>query len=682
MKTDKATMKRLLLTLSLLLCAVVCGTTESLARESYNISRDWKFFTHSENQSQIINLPHQWNLDALGGRTEYFRGNGNYMRYIDAKPEWKDKRVFIRFGGANLVADLLINGRYVGRHKGGNEAFVFEIGPYLHYDGRDLVWVVVDNATNLDVMPTAGNHISYGGLYREAEIIVQESTHIALGHYGSQGVFVHPKKVSAEKVEGEVEVKVCSDAVVSAMVQLKVLAPDGTEVLSAVQRVRTINGTTGTFIPFEITQPQLWDGVHSPSLYKFEVSLSSAGALKDNITVQSGFRNYEVGSEGFMLNGRPYPIRGVLLHRDRPLSGTAVSEQEVMEDIAIAKEMGANAIRVVGGSHHPSFYAICDREGLMVINDLPLIGTTTLNGKGFFNTEAFRENGKEQLSEMIYQHFNHPSVIVWNLFSELELRGENPVGYIRELHSLAKRLDPQRFTCGWSNQDGEINFITDLIVWSHSYGWSEGLPSDITVWQEQLHANPEWRALHSGVSFKCGGSIFHQSDLLEKPLATGTWHPERWQTHFHETYLGALRGDTLFWGLFVDCLFDYVATETARSAGGVSDMGVVSFNRQVRKDAFYLYKAAWNEEDEFIHLAEKRWSRRADTLQQIKVYTNLPEVELTIDGKFLGSQENTTGVVVWSDVVLQRGTNHIEVSSRGLTDNVYIEIPYNTSGDL
>lgn len=676
-------MKRLIYNLLLVIVGVLGCSLSTSARESYNISRDWKFFTHSENQSQIVNLPHQWNLDALSGRTsDYFRGNGNYMRYIDAKPEWKEKRVFVRFGGANLVADLLINGRYVGRHEGSSEGFVFEIGDYLQYNGRDLVWVVVNNATNLDVMPTAGNQICYGGLYREAEIIVQEPTHIALGHYGSQGVYVHTKSVSASKVEGEVEVKVCSDAVVSATVNMKVFAPDGAEVLSTVQRVRTIKGTTGTFIPFEVENPQLWGGINSPSMYKFEVSLTVAGGVKDNVTISSGFRHYEVGNNGFSLNGEPYPVRGVLLHRDRPLSGTAVSEQEVLEDINIAMEMGANAIRVVGGSHHPSFYTICDRLGVLVINDLPLVGSTTLNGKGFFNTEAFKENGKEQLAEMIYQHYNHPSVVVWNLFSELELRGENPVGYIRELHNLAKRLDPNRFTCGWSNQDGEINFITDLIVWSHTYGWGEGLPTDITVWQEQLHAHPEWASLRSGVSYKCGGSIFHQNDLLEKPLTTSTWHPERWQTHFHETYLAALRDDSLFWGLFVDSIFDHVATGTSRSAGGISDIGVVSFNRQVRKDAFYLYKAAWNEDDEFLHLAEKRWGRRTDTLQQIKVYTNLPDVELTLNDKFMGSKENLTGIVVWSDVVLQQGTNKVEISSRGLTDQSFIEIPYNITSDL
>jgi beta-galactosidase len=344
--------------------------------------------------------------------------------------------------------------------------------------------------------------------------------------------------------------------------------------------------------------------------------------------------------------------------------------------------MGANAIRVVGGSHHPAFYRICDNIGLMVINDLPLMGATTLNGKGFFNTESFRENGKQQLQEMIFQQYNHPSVVIWNLFSELEARGDSPVEYLRELHSLCKRLDPNRFTSGWSNQDGDINFITDLVVWSHNLGWLEGTPSDIKVWQEQLATVPEWASLHSAVSYKCGGNIFHQSDNLQKPLVTSSWHPERWQTLFHETYLDALSEDQHFWGLFVDGLFDYASIDAHRSAGGVSDMGIVSFNRQVRKDAFYLYKANWNHEEEFIYIAERRWASRINKNQTIKVYTNMPEVDLIVNGEFIGTKEAVDGIVIWEGVELQRGPNSIEANSRGITDRITVEILNRYSDEL
>lgn len=662
--------------------ALLLASSAVYGREIYNISRDWKFFTYAESRSYMVNLPHQWNTDALGGKSDYYRGVGNYMRYIEAPEEWRDKRVMLRCGAANITADVLVNGRYVGRHQGGSSAFVFEIGPYLNYNGRDLVWIIVNNTGNIDVMPTAGDEVAYGGLYRDVHLVVVEPTHISLDHYGSEGVYVHTKGVSSQEASGEVEIKIASGRVESATVQLSIAGPDGDVVYEDSQKVRTVDGTTSVFVPFELDYPILWHGTLDPALYTFSVKLFSGGVERDEVVVQSGFRYYEVGEEGFLLNGEKYVIKGVMLHRDRPLNGTAVDEREVLEDVEIALEMGANAIRVVGGSHHPRFYDICDRKGVIVINDLPFVGSTTINGKGFFNTEAFRKNGLEQLQEMVYQHYNHPSVMVWNLFSEIELRGESPVAYVRELHRLAKRINPTRFTSGWSNQDGEINFITDLVVWSHTYGWQDGQPSDIAVWQEQLREVPEWRALRSAVSYKCGGSPFHQSDVLQRPLASSNWHPERWQTLFHETYLDSLQDDKMFWGTFVDCLFDYASSEVHRSLGGISDMGVVSFNRQVRKDSFYRYKAAWNKSDMFIHIAEKRWARRSNQVQDIKVYTNLPEAELTVNGLFMGVQKNENGVIVWTQVKLERGLNEVEASARGLSDHTTIEIPHNYSSDM
>ncbi len=667
---------------ALLAAILLCWQGAAFGRQTYDLTRSWKFFTHSESESHTVDLPHQWNLDALSGKSDYYRGEGNYMRYIDAKPEWKEKRVYIRFEGANLVTDLLVNGRYVGRHEGGSSAFTFEIGDLLNYNGRDLVWVIVNNGKNIDVMPTEGNGIAYGGLFREVNLIVEEPTHIALDHYSSDGIYIHTKELTAEAAQGEVEVKVSAKGVVSATLALTISDSDGNELYTTNQRVRTTKGTTTAYIPFKVDNPQLWQGTQSPELYTFTTTLSVNNSTHDQVTTTYGFRTISVGNDGIVLNGTPTPIRGVLLHRDRPLCGTAVYSRDIEEDLALAVEMGANAVRVVGGSHHPHFYDLCNELGLLVINDLPLIGSTTINGKGFFNTEAFRSNGREQLSEMVYQLYNHPSVAVWNLFSELEVRGESPVAYIRELNSLAKRIDSERLTCGWSNQDGEINFITDLVVWSHVFGWTDGLPEDIAVWQEQMHDNPNWRALRSGVSYKCGGSIFHQSDLLERPVANDHWHPERWQTHFHDTYLASLGGDNLFWGLFVDSLFDYPAVDASRASGKVSDMGVVSFNRQVRKDAFYRYKAAWNTTDEFVHIAEKRWSRRTDTLQTIKVYTNLPSAELTVNGVFCGARESEGGVMTWSNLDLDYGTNNIEVTAQGLTDSTIIDIPENYSVEL
>ena len=189
-------MKKAFFRLILVAVVAVCGAQSLAAREVYSLNRDWKFFTYSEDNSSIVNLPHQWNSDALGGRRDYYRGTGNYLRYVDFRPEWKGKRIYLRFGAANLVTDLLINGRYVGRHEGGSSAFTFEITDFVNFNGRDLLWVIVGNVSQSEVMPTAGNEICYGGLFRGAQIIVEEPTHIALDHYSSNGVYIHNNKVT------------------------------------------------------------------------------------------------------------------------------------------------------------------------------------------------------------------------------------------------------------------------------------------------------------------------------------------------------------------------------------------------------------------------------------------------------------------------------------------------------
>ena len=284
----------------LLLVAVLFSTSSLWARESYTLNRDWKFFTYSENYSSIVNLPHQWNSDALSGRLDYYRGTGNYLRYVDFRPEWKGKRIYLRFGGANLVTDLIINGRYVGRHEGGSSAFTFEITDFVNFNGKDLIWVIVGNVSQSEVMPTAGNEISYGGLFRGVQIIIEEPTHIALDHFSTDGVYIHNKKVSTEVASGEVEVRVSALAAQSASLTLSVTNPHGEEVFTATQKVRTTKGTTATYIPFEIDNPTLWHGTLNPALYTFNITLSTAGAVCDNVGVQTGFRHYEITTEGFV----------------------------------------------------------------------------------------------------------------------------------------------------------------------------------------------------------------------------------------------------------------------------------------------------------------------------------------------------------------------------------------------
>lgn len=648
------------------------------AKEIININRDWRFFGSSEGSSdraRNVNLPHTWNNDALSGRDDYFRGAGNYMKDIHVPLEWRNKRVFIRFAGAGTVTDLIVNGRHVGEHRGGFTAFVFELTGYLKHGETNQLWAVVNNAPRLDVLPTAGDNNVYGGIYRDVELIVAEPSHIALSHYASDGIYVHQKSVTREKAELETTVRIDGLAGRTLNIDMAVLTAEGDT--AAVQSTKfkvPEKGTGSVSLPATLLRPRLWNGTLDPYMYRVAVRLTDDGLPCDEANVPLGLRFFTVDpKEGFLLNGEPYRLRGVVYYEDRASAGIALSPYQIREDLDMIAEMGANAVRAAAYPHNPEFYAECDRRGLIVWTDLPLVGPAFMTDKGYTGTEELKRNGRQQLREMLFQRFNNPSVVMWGIFSEQTPRGDDPTDYIEELNEEALQEDPSRMTVAASNQDGRINFVTDLIVWDHTFGWKEGQPSDIKVWIEQLKAN--WGSLCSGISYGAGASIHHQDDSLSRPDYLGNWHPERWQTFLHEQYYPYVNGSPFFWGWFVANMFDYGAAKRDWGEGtGIDDRGLVTFDRKYRKDAFYFYKANWNKETPTVHIVEKRWNDRAKSVQTIRVYSNAEQVELLLNGTSLGAKTGSDGTFVWENVEMRRGDNALEARSAQATDRATIYI--------
>jgi beta-galactosidase len=355
------------------------------------------------------------------------------------------------------------------------------------------------------------------------------------------------------------------------------------------------------------------------------------------------------------------------------MAGTAVTPFQIEDDVNLIPEMGSNAVRVADGQHSDYFYTLCDEAGIIVWSDMPLVGATYMTDFEYVDTERFKANGEEQLSEMICQLYNHPSVALWGLFSNFSTRGDDPCPYIRHLDSLARRLDPNRFTVAASNQDGRINFITDLIVFNQSFGWLNGMPDDIVVWMEQMRR--DWSKLHAGVSYAAGGSIYLQSEDLTKTKVESNQHPENWQTYFHERYVVNLAGNTQFWGIFVGNMFDFGAAQRIWGDGkGVNDYGLVTFDRKDRKDAYYLYKANWNDTEPFVYITGKRLDTRTVRRQTVKVYSNQPEIELFVNNRSAGKRRGTNGIFTWENVDFKGGINRIEARSDLATDRTAINI--------
>ena len=638
-----------------------------MRRQSVSLDRGWTYTPSWEMNAAAaarpVDLPHTWNTDLLGGKPDYYRGLGNYVKVIEIPAGWNGRRLFLRFGGANSVCDLFVNGKHVGQHRGGYTAFAWEITPLVRFGGRNTLWVRVNNAPDLDVAPLTGDLNVYGGLYRSVELISTPATHIALDDYGSSGLYITPTRVSAERAEVNALAAVRGRSGEMTTAVFTVRDGEGNVVETLNRRVKLDQeGRSEVGVSFAIDHPHLWNGTEDPYLYTLEARVSSSAGTQETVCQAFGVRWFNVGDDNrFYLNGKPLRIQGVCRVEDWDGIGNALRRQNHRRDVELMREMGVNAVRCAYFPNDPYFLDLCDRAGILVWSDLPLVGAGGYRYKGFNDSEGFRANLLQQLREMMRQQYNHPSVIWWGLFDQLTQRGADPIGVVRELNRVAKEEGGGRLTVAASNQDGELNFVTDLIGFNQFLGWKSGQPQDFAIWTRDLRRG--FPTLRSGVSeYGAGASIYQWADSLSRPDAAGSWHPEQWQTWLHENYWGVIASRPNFWGTFVWTMFDYgAAHRTDGARPGVADYGLVTFDRRVRKDAFYFYKANWNASESFVHLADSRVEERFSQVQTVRVFSNASDVELFVNGVSQGLRSNDgLGRFQWTRVTLRPGENLLE----------------------
>ena len=667
-------MKTVLLQSSRLVSVVLFmlyGMSMFAQRQDILLNNDWNFrFSHQVQKGTgvRVDLPHTWNAqDALSGKIDYKRGIGNYEKNLFIRPEWKGKRLFIRFEGVNNIADVFINRRHIGEHRGGYGAFIFEITGKVEYGKENSILVRVNNGEQLDIMPLVGDFNFYGGIYRDVHLLITDETCISPLDYASPGVRLIQDSVSHRYAKVRAIVDLSNGSSGNQEVELNVRLLDGQRVVKEGTKNVNLSGNEvmQQELTFEIDQPHLWNGRQDPFLYQAEVTLFRNGQMVDRVTQPLGLRFYRIDSDkGFFLNGKHLPLKGVCRHQDRSEVGNALRPQHHEEDVALMLEMGVNAVRL---AHYPQatyFYDLMDKNGIIVWAEIPFVGPGGYNDKGFVDLPAFRANGKEQLKELIRQHYNHPSICVWGLFNELTELGDNPVEYIKELNVLAHQEDTTRPTTSASNQMGDLNFITDAIAWNRYDGWYGGTPADLGKWLDRMHKDhPEICIAIS--EYGAGASIYHQQDSLVKTVPTSWWHPENWQTYYHIENWKTISSRPYVWGSFVWNMFDFgAAHRTEGDRPGINDKGLVTFDRKVRKDAFYFYKANWNREEPMLYLTGKRNTVRTQRLQTITAFTNLSGAELFVNGKSYGKAiPDSYAILEWKNVELEPGENEIKVVS-------------------
>ena len=321
---------------------------------------------------------------------------------------------------------------------------------------------------------------------------------------------------------------------------------------------------------------------------------------------------------------------------------------------------------------------------MLVWIDIPFHSASFLGDVAYFATPLFEENGIEQLREIVAQNINHPSVLMWGLFSRLRPRGDDMAPYIRRLNDTAHAMDPSRPTVALSDQDGEINFVTDLIVWKQTVGWNRGTTDDVAVWRDQLRRS--WSHLRSGVSYGGSGFIGHKSYTAQsEPRAN--WMPEDRQTRFHEEYARNLQSDSLFWGMWIDNMFDY---GSYRRPYGVNGAGLVTFDRRDCKDAYYLYRAMWNRRSPTLHIVDKHRRLRDVPRQAFRIYSSAGAPLLLVGGdtvavtEYAACQFRSDSVDVMGRVEVKAVAGDLRDSVTILVGNVLkpkrLQVPRRTAG--
>lgn len=658
-------MKKIFIAILSVVIHSLAGVATVSAREVCPLNDGWRFFFRYENTSDAarpVTLPHTWNQDALNGSLIYRRTTADYLRDLYIPAEWSDKRLFLRFYGVQNVADVFVNGEHVGEHRGGFTAFTFEITGKVRCGYNNTLHVMVSNDLQNDIFPLSTELNTYGGICREAELIVTDRTAVTPDYFGADGIIVTQHSVSREAAECAVTVHLTSTDAQSCNLNVSIMAPDGYKVATKSLKAK-LDGKPVT-IPFTIQSPSLWNPADA-KLYTVEVV-----AAADTVNVTTGFRSIEVTPQDHLtINGRTIPVRGVTLAHDRFPAANALVNSDYDSDIALIRDLGANAIRSSVAPHAQYLYDLCDRTGMLVWIDLPLVQAPFPSDVAYIPSERLQENGRQQLNEIIAQNCNHPSVVMWGLFSLLNARNNELLDYLRELNKTAKRLDPSRPTVACSNRDGDINFITDLIVWQQDCGWEKGEVSDLRIWQSML--SNDWNHLRQAVAYGPHSAAgLSESDSAAKVRERSNMTFEQRLLRFHEDYIEELAENEIFWGVWLNTMFDF---GSARYITGIHDGGTVSIDRATKHDLYYLYRSVWNTSSPTLHINTDSRPDPTAPDHSITFCSSAENPMLVINGDTV-AVTRTGRTRYESERIPLRGACTVELSAGGITEKRRITV--------
>lgn len=688
------------------------GRDEAYAQE---LDGTWKFGGQNLSESNALSadrskwedvtIPHTWNAkDAEDGGAAYLRTKYWYHRDFTVTDEMAAKRVYIEFLGVNTKAAVYVNGQKAGdTHKGGYTTFRYDITDKVK-SGSNVLDVCVDNTYDQEIAPISGDFNIYGGIYKRVYLVAVDDVHVNLNKNGSSGLFLETGNMRSEtapKDLGEFDIKadIVNDS--GAVKDITVTAEvKGDNAPAPIEKKITVpaNGSVDFNEHCKVENPTLWEGIrYSKDAdnknvgYQYTVTLviKDGDKVIDKVQDKIGFRYFWVDSknngesgEGFFLNGKKYPLRGVNRHSFLAGVGNAMTEDQHVTDMEIIKELGVNTIRLCHYPHTDVFYDLCDDNGIIVWTEIPVVNEVR-------NTDGFKNVTKQQLTELILQQYNRPSVVFWGLENEIgngqsltDAKANNNLAaakkIVNELDTLTKELDKTgRYTTQALNRDygmdqnepdsvnkdfeSNVGWKSDVVAWNIYPGWYPDA-NFYGTFEDVMKRKSALDSRSMGISEYGWGANVNQHEAepelgKNNLTAGGAWHPEEYQNLMNEEAIDYINKHDELWGTFYWAMFDFaVDSRNEGSQPALNDKGLVTADRKIKKDSFYLYKANWNKKDSFTYITSRRWTERESSKTDIKVYSNCDEVELFINGNSKGKMESKgNGVFLLKDVQLDAG---------------------------
>ena len=643
-------------------------------RKIKNLKYDWKFKKADIAGAESINfvdkswenvrVPHDWAISGpferendmqfckidWDGEKEAYEHNGRtgglphmgvgwYRRKFEVSKKAAGKKIWLEFDGVMSRSSVYVNGQYAGGRPYGYSSFKLDVTELVELGSSDNILAVkVDN-------PSFSSRWYPGaGIYRNVRLVVLDPIHVA--HWGT---YVTTPVIEENYAEVNIKTKLENDGS-NASVELKtsIVSPDGA-VIAVEQLEKKFKGEVEIEQSFSIDNPKLW-GLENPQMYKVQSELSVEGERRDFYETPFGIRSIEFSNDkGMLLNGERVYMKGVCMHHDLGPLGAALNYRALERQMEIMKEMGCNSIRTSHNPPAPELLEICDRMGLLVIDEAydewKMMKLERSIG------EFFDEWSERDLTDMIIRDRNHPCVFMWSLGNEILEQGVPDGAKVAQyLHDIAKRVDPTRpTTAGFNMPDGSLEHgmagVVDLAGWNYCpnrYSEFHSKNPDLISYGSETMSTVSSRGIYHfpvreerlGDSDACHADLQLSSyDLVVPPWATTM------ETEFH-----ALDNCPYIFGQYVWTGFDYIGEPTpynrqwpARSSYfGIVDLGGLP------KDRYYMFQTQWTDKDILHILPHWTWHGREGLRTPVHIYSSFEEVELFLNGRSLGKRKLQT----------------------------------------